>query len=133
MGYSVGEVIYQFIQGFITDWNPQYLYWGIILVCIIVGAIFGLFLLKSIIIIGTSLFGGYIAMRGVALIFGNYMEQGQFVDLIKNQEYEQLKELKSAWVYAYIGLWLLLTIGGVYYQCIGHKKSSKDNEYNAIN
>ena len=133
MGYSVAEVVYQFIQGFITSWNPQYLYWAVVIICVLAGVVFGLFLIKAIVILGTSLVGGYIAMRGVALIFGNYINEREFVDLIKNQEYEQLKELKSGWVYAYLGLWLLLTIGGIYYQCIGHKKSSKDNEYKKIN
>ena len=126
MGYSVAEVVYQFIQGFITL-NPTYLYYGTVGVCCVAGIGVGFFLVNSVMIIGTSLLGGYIAMRGVSILFGNYMDEGQFADLIKNKEYEQLKHLKSGWTYAYLGLWLVLTVFGVYYQCIGHKKSSKSS------
>ena len=77
-------------------------------------------------------------MRGVTVIFGNYIDESQFVDLIKNGEYEQLKEMRNGWTYAYLGLWLVLTVFGVYYQCKGHKKSSEksstktENKYHEI-
>ena len=126
MGYSIAEFVYQFLQGFI-EWNPQYLYYGTIGVCCVAGILVGFFVVDAIIIIGTSLIGGYIAMRGVSTLFGNYIDEGQFVDLIKNGEYEQLKELRSGWVYAYLGIWIILTIFGIYYQCIGHKKDSSSS------
>ena len=129
MGYSLAEFVYQIIQGFI-DWNPTYLYYTTIVICVVAGILAGLFVLKSIIIIGTSLLGGYIAMRGVTIIFGNYIDEGQFVDLIKNGEFEQLKELQNGWTYAYLGLWLVLTVFGTYYQCYGYKKSDKNSSNN---
>ena len=131
MGYSIAEMAYQFVSGFI-EWNPQYLYYATTGVCIILGILIGFKLVTAVLIIGTSLVGGYISMRGVALIFGNYMDEKQFADLVKNGELEQLKDIKSKWTYAYIGLWIILTIFGIYYQCIGHKKNgatSKQTNY----
>lgn len=137
MGYSIAQFVYQIVQSMI-DWNPTYLYYGTIAVCVVAGILVALLVLKSIIIIGTSFLGGYIAMRGVTVIFGNYIDESQFVDLIKNGEYEQLKEMRNGWTYAYLGLWLVLTVFGVYYQCKGHKKSSEksstktENKYHEI-
>ena len=134
MGYSFAEIVYQFVQGFI-EWNPQYLYYATIGVCCIAGIFVGFLLVKTVFILGTSLLGGYVGMRGVSVIFGNYMDEGIFADLIKNGEYEQLKEIRSGWTYAYLGLWLVLTLFGVYYQCIGYKKekaTSKDNDYKKV-
>ena len=121
MGYSVAEVIYQFVQGFI-EWNPTYLYYATIVVCCVVGIVIGYYLIKTVMILGTSIVGGYIVMRGAAVIFGNYIDEDQFVDLIKSGEYEQIRDMKNGWVYAYLGLWLVMIIFGFYYQCIGHKK-----------
>ena len=126
MGYSFAQFVYQIVQSMI-NWNPTYLYYATIAVCVVAGILVSLLILKSIIIFATSFLGGYIAMRGVSVIFGNYIDEGQFVDLIRNGEYEQLKELRNGWTFAYLGLWLVLTIFGVFYQCRGHKKSSNNN------
>ena len=117
MGYSVAEVIYLFIQGFI-EWNPTYLYYSVIVVCCIGGIVVGYYLIKTVMILGTSLVGGYIFMRGVAVIFGNYINEEEFVDLIKNGEYEQIRDMKNGWVYLYVGIWLAMTVFGFFYQCI---------------
>ena len=82
--------------------------------------------MKAAIIIGTSIIGGYIAMRGLTLIFKNYMELAEFVDLVKNGEFEELKNIKSYWTYAYLGFWIVLTLAGCYYQCWGYKKREKN-------
>ena len=124
-GYSVAEFVYQFIAGFITA-NPTVLYWVVTGICILLGLILGYWAINAIIIIGTSVIGGYIVMRGVTFIFDNYMELAEFADLVKSGEYEQLKDIKNGWVYAYLGLWLVITIGGIYYQCYGYKKSKKE-------
>ena len=134
MGYSIAEVVYQFIQGFI-DWNPTYVYYGTIGVCCIAGIAVGFILLETVFVVGTSVVGGYVAMRGATVFFGNYIDEGQFADLIRNKEYEQLEQFKTGWTYAYLALWIVLTLFGVYYQCIGHRKSnstSKNHDYKKI-
>ena len=122
MGYSVALFVYQIIQSFI-EWNPQVLYYIVVIACIIGGIILGFFLYNSFLIIGTCIFGGYLAMRGVIAIFGEYMDEGEFVDLIKSGEIEQMKEIRNGWTYAYLGLWLVLMVGGLFCQCKMYKKS----------
>lgn len=129
MGYTIAQFVYQIIQNYI-DWNPTYLYYSTIAVCAVAGIVAAIYILKTIKIFAASFLGGYIAMRGVTIIFGNYIDEGQFIDLVKNGEYDQIKEMRSAWIYAYLGLWLVLTIFGVYYQCKGHNKSSDNNKTN---
>ena len=126
-GYTVGEFIYQFVAGFITS-NPTALYWAVIAICTIVGGLIGYWLFNTAIIFGTSIIGGYVAMRGVSFIFGNYMDVSEFVDLAKSGEIEQLKDIKNGWVYAYLGLWLVLSIVGIYYQCRKHRKDDSESK-----
>ena len=125
-GYTSAEFVYQFIAQFISI-NPQVLYWVVVGVCILIGGFLGYWAVKAAIIIGTSIIGGYIAMRGLTLIFKNYMELAEFVDLVKNGEFEELKNIKSYWTYAYLGFWIVLTLAGCYYQCWGYKKREKNN------
>ena len=122
MGYSLAMFVYQIIQNFI-EWNPEVLYYITAGVCIILGIIVGLCLYNTTLILGTTILGGYIVMRGVSTIFGNYIDEGQFADLIKNGEFEQLKEIRNGWTFFYLGLWLLLIITGIYIQCRIYKKN----------
>ena len=122
MGYCIAIFVYQIIQSFI-EWNPQILYYIVVIICIIIGIMLGFFVYNSFLIIGTCIFGGYLAMRGVIAIFGEYMDEGEFVDLIKSGEIEQMKEIRNGWTYAYLGLWLVLMVGGLFCQCKMYKKS----------
>ena len=122
MGYCTAIFVYQIIQSFI-EWNPQILYYIVVIICIIIGIMLGFFIYNSFLIIGTCIFGGYLAMRGVIAIFGEYMDEGEFVDLIKSGEIEQMKEIRNGWTYAYLGLWLVLMVGGLFCQCKMYKKS----------
>jgi hypothetical protein len=116
MGYCLALFAYQIIQSFI-EWNPQILYYIVVIICIIIGIIIGFFLYNSFLIIGTCILGGYLAMRGVIAIFGEYMDESEFVDLIKSGEIEQMKEIRNGWTYAYLGLWLVLMVLGLFFQC----------------
>ena len=129
LGYSCATFVYQIVQNYIS-WDPTYLYYGTVGVCIVVGAIIGFCMVKPIIILGTSCLGGYLIMRGASLILGNYLDENAIIDLIKNQEYEQLVQIRNNWVYGYLGSWLILTVGGTIYQCIksGKKKEKTDKE-----
>lgn len=130
MGYTLAIFLYQIIQSLIL-WNPQVIYYIIIVIFIVGGAIYGYFCKNSALILGTVVLGGYIAMRGVITIFGQFIDEGQFVDLIKTGETEQLKEIRNGWTFLYLGLWLLLMVGGVAIQCRVYKKNKeKEDEYN---
>ena len=126
MGYSVGVFVSQFIQGFV-DWNPDYLYYGSIVVFCIIGGILGLCALKLVLIAGTAIIGGYITMRGFVIWFGGYIDERQIIELFRNKEYEQITDIKSGWTYAYLILWALLSFGGTCYQIRGHKDSNVDD------
>ena len=126
-GYSVAEFVYQFLSGFITI-NPEILYFIVVGICILGGGFCGYWAVQAIIILGTAIIGGYIFMRGATTIFDNYMELAEFSDLAKNGEWEQLKDIRNGWVYAYLGLWIAVSVGGLYYQCYGYKKEKKDKE-----
>ena len=121
MGYSISIFAYQIIQNFI-EWDTETLYYVTIVVFIILGIVFGIYVYNSTLIIGTSILGGYIAMRGVSSIFGNYLDEKEFIDLIKNDELDELKDIRNGWTFAYLGLWLVLTIAGVFTQCKIYKK-----------
>ena len=123
LGYYVSSYVFAIVSNYI-ECNPQYLEYACIGVCIVVGAIIGYKSDKVIIILGTSLLGGYLAMRGVSLIVGNYLDEGYIIDLIKNQEYDQLKELRDGWVFGYLGAWTLLFIIGLVIQCKHYKKDN---------
>ena len=126
-GYSVAEFVYQFLSGFITI-NPEILYFIVVGICILGGGFCGYWAVQAIIILGTAIIGGYIFMRGATTIFDNYMELAEFSDLAKNGEWEQLKDIRNGWVYAYLGLWIAVSAGGLYYQCYGYKKDKKDKD-----
>ena len=119
-GYYISSYVFKIVSNYI-EWNPQYLEYACIGVCIVVGALIGCKLKNIIIIMGTSILGGYLAMRGVSLIAGNYLDEGYLIDLIKNQEYDQLKEIRDGWVFGYLGAWVILTIAGICIQCKHYK------------
>ena len=120
LGYSVATFLYQIVQNYV-DWNPQILYYICIGVCVVIGAVIGHFLSTPILILGLSLFGGYLAMRGVSLVAGNYLDETMTIDLIKNREWDQSNELRTPWLYGYLGSWLALTIAGVILNCKYHR------------
>ena len=111
-----------FIKLFQDFADPTLIYWIVFGACVLIGALLGYCIIESIVIIGTSIIGGYIFMRGVTLIFDNYMEFAEFSVLAKNGEWEQLKNIRNGWVYAYAGLWLVLAIVGCIINALGIKK-----------
>ena len=123
LGYYASSYVFKIVSNYV-EWNPQYLEYACIGVCIVVGAFIGYKLKNIIIVIGTSILGGYLAMRGVSLVVGNYLDEGYLIDLIKNQEYDQLREIRDGWIFGYLGAWALLSIVGIIVQCKHFKKSN---------
>ena len=124
LGFSVATFLYQIVQTYV-NWNPTILYYVCIGVCVLIGGGIGFWLADPILILGLSVFGGYLAMRGVSLVAGNYLDEGLVIDLIKNKEWEQLKQMRSPWVYAYLGSWAVLAVAGTIVQCYYHKKEKE--------
>ena len=63
-------------------------------------------------------------MRGVSLVAGHYLDEGYIIDLIKSEEWDQLKEIRDGWTYAYLGMWAVLALAGIIIQC----KNKKNNK-----
>ena len=126
LGYYASSYVFKIVSNYV-EWNPQYLEYACIGVCIVVGAFIGYKLKNIIIVLGTSILGGYLAMRGVSLIVGNYLDEGYLIDLIKNQEYDQLRNIRDGWVFGYLGAWALLSIIGIIVQCKHFKQSNQGN------
>ena len=126
LGYSCAIFVYQIVLNYV-EYDPQIVYYVCIAVCIILGVLISWKLSDYIIILGTSVFGGYLVMRGISFVAGHYLDEGLVIDLIKNNEFEELKNMRDNWIYAYLGTWIVLSIAGVYYQCKNKDKSqSKD-------
>lgn len=131
LGYSVATFFYQIVQTYV-NWDPQILYYVVLGICVIIGGVIGWFFSESILILSLSVFGGYLVMRGVSLVAGNYLDESMTIDLIKAQEWEQLAELRTAWVYAYLGSWLVLAIAGTIIQCRYYRKEKSEKSANKI-
>ena len=125
-GYTAAEFVYQFIAGFVNNISPSIVYYVVMGICVLVGGFLGYWAVRGAIIVSTSIIGGYCAMRGLTLIFSKYVDFSEFVDLVKNREFEQLKNIKSYWIYAYLGFWVVVAFVGCYYQCYGYKKRGKN-------
>ena len=131
LGYSVATFFYQIVQTYVT-WDPQILYYIVLAVCVIIGGVIGWFFSEPILILSLSVFGGYLAMRGVSLVAGNYLDESMTIDLIKSQEWEQLAELRTPWIYAYLGSWLVLAIAGTIVQCKYYREEKKEKSRQKI-
>jgi hypothetical protein len=130
LGYSAAKFVYQIVQNYV-DYDPEIVYYACLIGCPIIGAIVGYFLSDFVIIVGTSVFGGYLAMRGVSLVAEHYLDEGYIIDLIKSKEWEQLKEIRDGWTYAYLGMWAVLALAGIIIQC-KNKKNNKQVKSNQI-
>ena len=131
LGYSLVTFVYQIVQTYI-EYDPQILYYACLIGCILIGAVLGYCLSNPILIIGTAVFGGYLAMRGVSLVAKNYLDEALVIDLIKNKEWEELKEMRNGWIYAYLGSWGVLALVGIIVQCVNKNKNKNGNNYSKM-
>lgn len=127
LGYMLGNFVYQIIQQFV-NFNPEIMYYVVIALCALICGIIGLWFLKVIVILSTSIVGAYLFAKGLSLVIGHWPDIQVIIDLLKNREYEQLKQMRDAWLYGYLGGWLLLSIIGIIVQ-FKLNKSRKDDDY----
>ena len=128
LGYSFVTFVYQIVQTYI-EYDPQIFYYVFLFSCILIGAVLGYCLSYPILIIGSAVFGGYLAMRGVSLVAKHYLDEALVIDLIKNKEWEELKDLRDGWIYAYLGLWGVLAAVGIIVQCKNKNKDENEDYY----
>lgn len=121
-GYTVGVICSTFILEWIT-WNPEVLYWIVIVVFIIGFGLLTMFLAKHAIITATSFMGAYLFCRGISLYAGGFPDEGTIIDLIKRKEWDKLEEYKTPAVYGYLA-------GVVVLACIGIAVQERINLFN---
>ena len=73
-------------------------------------------LLIHIMIIVTSIIGGYLCMRACTFWFGHYPEESRLIDLITNGENNKYNDIMNTSFLIYIILWVVLVIGGIFFQ-----------------
>ena len=122
LGYLSATFVYQIAQNHV-DYDANTLRIICIIGCILVFAALGYCFADVIIILSTSIGGGYLAMRGVSLVAEHYLDEGYIIDLIKNKEWDQLKEIRDGWTYAYLGMWAVLAVAGIFIQCKNKSKA----------
>ena len=72
--------------------------------------------MKIVFIVSTSVIGSYIVIRGFSFLFGNFPSESLIIDLIRKEEYEELKNIINGIVYVYLVFWIILSVGSAFVQ-----------------
>ena len=97
VGYTAGNIVYNLVILYIPG-DPNNIYVITIAVCSLFGYILTKYIDKLIIIIATSLLGGYLFVRvnkeinikGLSIQTGGYIEETHVYKLVQHQEIRQL-------------------------------------------
>ena len=128
-GYTLGLAVYAIIKDKDLNIEEDHLYYGTLIVCILLCAMISLCLVKHVLIFGTSIIGGYLIIKGISLILGHLPNESKIVDLIKNKEFDQLDEiLKDDRALYYYAGWLLIIVIGVIVQYKNNNEKKKKNK-----
>jgi hypothetical protein len=126
LGYLCTDFVFEIIKNYV-EFDADTLRYICMAVCVLIGAFLGYKLNDPIIILSTSLLGGYLIMKGISIFSKNYLDEALLIDLVKNGEWEEFQHQRGGWSYFYLGLWAVLTIVGIYLQCKNkNKKSSSE-------
>lgn len=92
-GYPIGYIIYNLFFSIINTKHQKLLNIIIIVLCIILGVILGIFFPKHTFIVGTSIMGAYLIMRGIGfLLYGkiDFIDEQKLYDLARSGNYEKI-------------------------------------------
>ena len=128
-GYTLGLAVYAILKDKNLNVEEDHLYYGTLVVCILLCALISLCLVKHVLIFGTSIIGGYLIIKGISLVLGHLPNESRIVDLIKKKEFDQLDEIlkDDKALYYYLG-WLIIVIIGVCVQYRNNKDEKKKNK-----
>lgn len=133
LGFVVGFVLYNIGLRFI-DSNPEVVFWVTMSVCVIGGALLGYFKEEEIAIISTSIVGAYAIIRGLSIWCGGFPDERQVYELGSKGEWDQMKDMLDATVYAYLAGFFVLSAIGMWIQFKyfydGSKKEKKEKNQN---
>ena len=95
-GYPIGNIIYNLFFAIIDSSKQKLIHIIIVVLCIIIGVILGIFLPKETCIVGTSIMGAFFLMRGIAFfLYGkvDYIDEHKLYDLANSGNYEKISEM----------------------------------------
>eukprot|EP00340_Litonotus_pictus_P012296 CAMPEP_0170538258 /NCGR_PEP_ID=MMETSP0209-20121228/103204_1 /TAXON_ID=665100 ORGANISM="Litonotus pictus, Strain P1" /NCGR_SAMPLE_ID=MMETSP0209 /ASSEMBLY_ACC=CAM_ASM_000301 /LENGTH=197 /DNA_ID=CAMNT_0010839915 /DNA_START=533 /DNA_END=1122 /DNA_ORIENTATION=+ len=115
MGFMVGVLVYNFGLRYVKS-NPDLVYWLTVCGMIAVGVLIAYFFGKHLLIISTSIIGSYVLIRGSSYLIGGFPNEGEVLDLINDEEWEQLDDILDAKVYGYLAVFIVMLIGGLIVQ-----------------
>ena len=146
-GFIFGNILYIIFINLIQI-NPQTLYWILITLSIIGLSILGGFIDQYMVVITTSLVGGYALVRGISIFAGGYPDESYVMKLINAGEYSQFGRVYGKHMYTYMSGILISTVLGFLIQSIimpkeelniednkpdNHKDENKENKSNTEN
>lgn len=91
-GYLFGLILYTFLFRYIES-HATLVFWLVIVISTLLGILAAIYMVKHIIIIGTSLIGSYAMVRGSSFVIGGFPSEGEIIDLINRKEFDQLSEV----------------------------------------
>ena len=115
VGYLFGSLLYNLLVKVIHI-NPQALYWGTLISCILFVSIAGGFMKAYMVCLATSLVGSYALVRGISVFAGGYPDETYVMMLINKGEYSQFGRVFGPMIYMYIGGISFLTAIGFWIQ-----------------
>jgi hypothetical protein len=94
LGYIVSIFIYNVLLKYIHA-SPQLIYWCITIGCIFVFSLLSLWIANIMLIISTSVIGGYAVVKGTSFYLEYFPSESIIVDLIKYEEFDELKNVNK--------------------------------------
>lgn len=115
LGVIFANVLYLLVLRLIES-NPQVVYWLTMVFSVLVFILLTLLVHKYLVIIGTSIIGSYMFIRGISLFAGGFPNESYIIDCINSGEDEQIKELFKPALFAYLASFLVLSILCIFIQ-----------------
>lgn len=131
LGFVLTFFIFNLCLRFIES-NPTAVFWVTLVVCLVGGSLFGYFYQEEICIVSTSIVGAYAIVRGISFWCGGFPDERQVYELGQKGEWDQMHNLLTNEIYAYLAGFLILSAVGMIVQFKyfydGDKNKNKEDE-----
>ena len=134
-GYPIGLLIYNLLFAFIDTSYQQLIRTIIIVACIVIGVFLGIFFPKYTCIIGSSIIGAYLIMRGISSFLHEYVEfieEFKLYDLAHSGNYEKISEMILGYFLIYPAILVIFIIIFIIVQ-IKLNPNWKESSYKDLN
>lgn len=100
LGYIVGSLIYAGITVHFSASNICML--ATLLVTMVIFGIIAVNISKWVVIVTTSVIGGYLTVRGASLYIGHFPPESVIIELISKKEYSELFDVRKSFLFFFI-------------------------------